>query len=67
MTIGSVENFKGCILGRPPLVVFVTCLGLFAVILMSLAYYVKLAEKIPDPDVEVSLLSHSSYILRFLC
>lgn len=50
------DNFKGFVMSRPPLIMFVTVLGLFAVILMSLAYYVKFTDKIQNPDIsEVSV------------
>lgn len=45
-----VDNLKGFTQNRPPLVVFMLCLGLFAVALLSLAYYVKLND-VQNPDV----------------
>ena len=51
MAITPIENLKDFAHNRPPVMVFMACLGLFAIILMSLAYYVKLTEEIPDPDI----------------
>lgn len=45
-----VDNLKGFASNRPPLVVFMICLGLFAVALLSLAYYIKVND-IQNPDV----------------
>lgn len=51
MTLAPYENLKGFASARPPLVIFVACLGLFGLVLMSLAYYVKLAEiDAPEPS-----------------
>lgn len=46
----SVENLKGFATTRPPLVVFMVCMGLFATVLLTLAYYVGTHE-IRDPDI----------------
>lgn len=51
MSITPIENLKDFAHNRPPVMVFMACLGFFAIILMSLAYYVKLTEDIPDPDI----------------
>ncbi|KAK2161892.1 hypothetical protein LSH36_108g06046 [Paralvinella palmiformis] len=51
MAITPIENLKDFAHNRPPVMVFMACLGFFAIILMSLAYYVKLTEEIPDPDI----------------
>ena len=50
MGFSAYENFKGFASSRPLLMVFMICLGFFAVILMSLAYYVK-TQDMPNPDV----------------
>jgi len=39
-----IENLKAFASTRPPLIVFMTCLGLFGLILMTLAFYIKDAE-----------------------
>ena len=44
------ENLRGFASSRPPLVVFMICMGLFAIVLLSLAYYVKWNE-IRNPDI----------------
>ena len=49
MAFSPAVNLKGFILSRPPLMIFVMCLGFFAIILMTLGYYVKLT-KVADPD-----------------
>lgn len=55
MGLTPYENLKGFVSTRPPLVVFMICLGSFAVILLTLAYYVKVQE-LRNPDVsQVSL------------
>ena len=50
MRFAAIENFKGFATSRPPLMVFMICLGFFAVILLSLAYYVKTKE-LTNPDI----------------
>ncbi len=44
------ENLRGFASSRPPLVVFMVCMGLFAVVLLSLAYYVRWNE-VQNPDI----------------
>ncbi|CAH1800731.1 unnamed protein product [Owenia fusiformis] len=51
MGFQPVENFKGFMTHRPPLVMFMITLGVFAVILVSVAYYVKLND-LQNPDVK---------------
>jgi len=51
MGLTPYENLKGFAQNRPPIIVFVACLGVFAIVLMSLAYYIKITEEIPDPDI----------------
>ena len=46
----SYENLSGFASSRPPLVIFMVCMGLFAIVLLSLAYYVKWNE-IQNPDI----------------
>ncbi|XP_077995502.1 transmembrane protein 248-like [Glandiceps talaboti] len=56
------DNLKGFLLTRPPLVVFILCVGAFAVAMVTLAYYVKL-HQIQDPDIAQdwnSFLEHFS-------
>ncbi|XP_064612635.1 transmembrane protein 248-like isoform X2 [Liolophura sinensis] len=50
MAIGMVDNLKGFAHSRPPLVIFMLCLGGFAVVLVTLAYYVKVKE-LTNPDI----------------
>ena len=50
MAIAPYENLKGFAASKPPVVVFMVCLGSFAVVLLSLAYYVKLSE-LENPDI----------------
>lgn len=45
-----VENVRGFFLSRPPLVVFMICLGSFAVALITFAYIIKVKD-MPNPDV----------------
>ena len=49
--LSPYENLKGFASSKPPLMIFVACLGLFGLVLMSLAYYVKLKElDAPEPS-----------------
>ena len=50
MGIAAVDNFKRFASSKPPLMVFMICLGFFAVILLSLAYYVK-TQELTNPDI----------------
>ena len=50
MGLAPYENLKGFATSRPPLVVFMVCLGAFAVVLLTLSYYVKVHE-VPNPDI----------------
>jgi hypothetical protein len=62
MGIAPYENLKGFAHSKPPLMVFMACIGFFAMVLMSLAYYVKMAENIPDPDIrQVCIFVRSRY------
>ncbi|KAK3084470.1 hypothetical protein FSP39_014038 [Pinctada imbricata] len=45
------ENLQGFAKSRPPLVIFMVCLGGFAVVLLTLAYVIKLRENLPNPDL----------------
>ncbi|XP_013379424.1 transmembrane protein 248 isoform X1 [Lingula anatina] len=51
--ITPYENAKGFVLGRPPLVVFMVCLAAFAVVLLSLAVYMKTNE-VENTDVQIN-------------
>ncbi len=54
--MNPVENLKGFASSRPPLVVFMVCMGCFAIVLLTLAYYVK-SHEVPNPDIsEVRLI-----------
>lgn len=46
--LGNVKYFSST---RPPLVIFTLCLTAFALTTYSLAYFIKRAENIPNPDV----------------
>ena len=50
MGLAPVENLKGFATTRPPLVVFMVCLGLFAFILLTLSFYVQNTELIQNPS-----------------
>jgi len=50
MTFTILENLRGFFNSRPPLVVFMICLGSFAISLILFAHLVK-SREIPDPDV----------------
>ncbi len=57
MALAPYENLKGFASSRPPLVVFMVCIGMFAVVLLTLAYYVRVHE-IQNPDVsQVSVIT----------
>ncbi|XP_070572351.1 transmembrane protein 248-like [Ptychodera flava] len=59
-----IDNTKGFIITRPPLVVFILCVGAFAIAMVTLAYYVKI-HQIQDPDITQdwnSFLDHFSQI-----
>ena len=57
MALAPYENLKGFASSRPPLMIFVLCMGLFGLILMSLAYYVKMTEMIPADTSQVIVLA----------
>nr|XP_002129425.1 transmembrane protein 248-like [Ciona intestinalis] len=46
----AVENVRSCLSTRPPLVVFVFCIGMITVAFISFAYYIRFNE-IRDPNV----------------
>lgn len=50
MTLAPYENLKGFATSRPPLVVFMVCLGAFAIVLLTLSCYVKVHEA-PNRDM----------------
>ncbi|KAK2193500.1 hypothetical protein NP493_12g09000 [Ridgeia piscesae] len=50
MAITPVENLRGFVSSRPPLVVFMLCLGLFAIVLLTVANYIQVTE-LRNPDV----------------
>ena len=56
MGLAPYENFRGFASSRPPLIVFMICLGLFAIVLMTLGYYVQVQR---NPDV--SQVSQAGY------
>lgn len=43
-------DVRGFVTGKPPQIVFIVCLGSFAVILMSFAYHVSVT-KLVNPDI----------------
>ena len=52
MTFNPFDDLKGFAITRPPLIVFVICLSLFGIVLMSLAFYVNdPSTQLKDPDV----------------
>ncbi|ELT90464.1 hypothetical protein CAPTEDRAFT_222725 [Capitella teleta] len=50
MGLAPVENLKGFASSRPPIVIFMVCLGLFAFVLLSLAFYVQ-SNELQNPNV----------------
>lgn len=50
MVVRCIDNLRGFTQTRPPLIVFLICIGGFSVILVTLAYYVKVSE-LSDPDI----------------
>lgn len=50
MAFAIVENIRGFFTSRPPLVVFMICLGAFAIVLITFAYVIKVKD-MPNPDV----------------
>ncbi|KAK7475036.1 hypothetical protein BaRGS_00033717 [Batillaria attramentaria] len=50
MAFALAENVRGFFLSRPPLVVFMICLGSFAVVLITFAYIIKVKD-IKNPDI----------------
>ncbi|KAL5016014.1 hypothetical protein ScPMuIL_005603 [Solemya velum] len=50
MAFTVVENLRGFASSRPPLVVFMICLGAFAVVLLTMAYIVNVKDRLADPD-----------------
>ncbi|XP_025090193.1 transmembrane protein 248-like [Pomacea canaliculata] len=50
MVMIIVENLRGFFVSRPPLVIFMICLGSFAVALITFAYIIKIKD-MPNPDV----------------
>lgn len=49
--IAIFENLKGFWTSKPPLVLFMLCLGVFAVVLLTLGYIVKV-KKLNNPDAQ---------------
>ncbi|KAG8235958.1 hypothetical protein J437_LFUL016429 [Ladona fulva] len=56
--LGNLKSFAS---SRPPLVVFTLCLTAFALTTYSLAYFIKRAENVPNPDVR---LDWNTFILH---
>ena len=50
LLMAPVENLKGFAMSRPPFIIFLVCLGLFSVILMTLAFIVK-DNELKNPDM----------------
>ena len=65
MAYTIVENVRGFFISRPPLVVFMICLGSFAIALITFAYIVKVKD-MPNPDItEVGQFSLLYHVLKF--
>lgn len=56
------ENLKSFANNKPPMVLFVISLGTFAVVLLTLAYIVRVKE-LPNPDL--TKVNHASSPLSF--
>ena len=67
MAFTIVENVRGFFISRPPLVVFMICLGSFAIALITFAYIVKVKD-MPNPDVtEVRVSFHGIMVWTVMC
>lgn len=51
LVLVPLENLKGYAISRPPIIVFIVCIGVIAIILMTLAFYVS------DNELETSDLT----------
>jgi hypothetical protein len=49
----SFGNLKGLTTSRPPLVIFTLCLTAFALTTLSLAYFIRHSETIPNTDLRM--------------
>ena len=63
--MAPLENLKGFATTRPPCILFMVCLGIISVILMTLAFIIK-DNELKKPDVSqvcyfMSFISGSSY------
>lgn len=54
MAFGPLENFRNFLSSRPPLVLFVVCIGMIAIAFISYAYYIKYND-VYNPDVQEKL------------
>lgn len=45
------ENLKGFASSKPPMVVFMVCLGAFAVVLLTMGYIVKVRDQLKNHDL----------------
>ncbi|XP_047097369.1 transmembrane protein 248-like [Schistocerca piceifrons] len=48
-----LNNLKGFASSRPPLVVFTLCVTAFALTTLSLAYFIKNSDSVPNPDAAI--------------
>ena len=64
MGFSAIDNFKRFASSKPPLMVFMICLGFFAVILLSLAYYVK-TQEMTNPDISQVSTVQGLYVVCY--
>ncbi|XP_069677609.1 transmembrane protein 248-like [Periplaneta americana] len=66
--ISPLGNLKGFATSRPPLMVFTLCLTAFALTTLSLAYFVRHSDNIPNPDVRLDWSRFLKHLSSFdLC
>lgn len=51
LQLTPLENLKGFATSRPPIIIFIACLGLVAIILMSLAFYINKSGGLRTADI----------------
>lgn len=65
MAFGPLENFRNFLSSRPPLVLFVVCIGMIAIAFISYAYYIKYND-VYNPDVqEVGIIFNKTRFERY--
>ena len=57
MAMNPIDNLRGFVSSRPPLVIFMLCLGLFTIVLLTVANYVQVT-KLRNPDVSEVCFVH---------